>query len=316
MVYLPLILKRIFSALITLLIVSALIYGFLEMLPGDVATRMLGRTATPETLANLREQLGLNEPALKRYFLWLYNIFQGDFGTALTSKRPITEILAPKIFNTLILSGCAFILYLPLSFITALLQAYYKNKNIDISLSIITLIILSLPDFIIGTIMIIVFVVVFPIFPAISLVGEYSDFSEWFMALVMPSITLALVMSVYAVRMLRDNLIEVLDSEYIFMAKLKGLSKSTVLIKHALPNAIIPTLNVTALNLGFLIGGVVIVEKIFTFPGFGNLLIDSIKFRDLPLVEATILIAAAFYIFANLLTDILSIIFNPKLRKQ
>ena len=316
MVYLPLILKRIFSALITLLIVSALIYGFLEMLPGDVATRMLGRTATPETLANLREQLGLNEPALKRYFLWLYNIFQGDFGTALTSKRPITEILAPKIFNTLILSGCAFILYLPLSFITALLQAYYKNKNIDISLSIITLIILSLPDFIIGTIMIIVFVVVFPIFPAISLVGEYSDFSEWFMALVMPSITLALVMSVYAVRMLRDNLIEVLDSEYIFMAKLKGLSKSTVLIKHALPNAIIPTLNVTALNLGFLIGGVVIVEKIFTFPGFGNLLIDSIKFRDLPLVEATILIAAAFYIFANLLTDILSIIFNPRLRKQ
>ena len=316
MVYLPLILKRIFSALITLLIVSALIYGFLEMLPGDVATRMLGRTATPETLANLREQLGLNEPALKRYFLWLYNIFHGDFGTALTSKRPITEILAPKIFNTLILSGCAFILYLPLSFITALLQAYYKNKNIDISLSIITLIILSLPDFIIGTIMIIVFVVVFPIFPAISLVGEYSDLSEWFMALVMPSITLALVMSVYAVRMLRDNLIEVLDSEYIFMAKLKGLSKSTVLIKHALPNAIIPTLNVTALNLGFLIGGVVIVEKIFTFPGFGNLLIDSIKFRDLPLVEATILIAAAFYIFANLLTDILSIIFNPKLRKQ
>ncbi|MBT5750721.1 MAG: ABC transporter permease [Flavobacteriales bacterium] len=316
MAYLPLILKRIFSALITLLIVSALIYGFLEMLPGDVATRMLGRTATPETLANLREKLGLNEPALKRYFLWLFNIFQGDFGTALTSKRPITEILAPKIFNTLILSGCAFILYLPLSFITALLQAYYKNKNIDISLSIITLIILSLPDFIIGTIMIIVFVVVFPIFPAISLVGEYSDLSEWFMALVMPSITLALVMSVYAVRMLRDNLIEVLDSEYIFMAKLKGLSKSTVLIKHALPNAIIPTLNVTALNLGFLIGGVVIVEKIFTFPGFGNLLIDSIKFRDLPLVEATILIAAAFYIFANLLTDILSIIFNPRLRKQ
>ena len=316
MVYLPLILKRIFSSLITLLIVSALIYGFLEMLPGDVATRMLGRTETPETLANLREQLGLNEPALKRYFLWLFNIFQGDFGTALTSQRPITDILAPKIFNTLILSGCAFILYLPLSFITALLQAYYKNKNIDISLSIITLVILSLPDFIIGTIMIIVFVVVFPIFPAISLVGEYSDFSEWFMALVMPSITLALVMSVYAVRMLRDNLIEVLDSEYIFMAKLKGLSKSTVLIKHALPNAIIPTLNVTALNLGFLIGGVVIVEKIFTFPGFGNLLIDSIKFRDLPLVEATILIAAAFYIFANLLTDILSIIFNPKLRKQ
>tara|TARA_B100000575_G_scaffold237812_1_gene200047 strand:+ start:3326 stop:4276 length:951 start_codon:yes stop_codon:yes gene_type:complete len=316
MVYLPLIFKRIISATITLLIVSALIYGFLEILPGDVATRMLGRSATPETLEMLRQELGLNEPAIKRYFLWLFNIIQGDFGIALTSKRPITEILEPKIINTLILSGCAFIIYLPLTFITALVQAYNKNKKTDVSLSIITLIILSLPDFIIGTIMIIVFVVLFPILPAISLVGEYSDFWEWVKALIMPAITLALVMSVYAVRMLRDNLIEVLDSEYIFMARLKGLSKTKVLIRHALPNAIIPTLNVTALNLGFLIGGVVIVEKIFTFPGFGNLLIDSIKFRDLPLVEATILIASAFYIFVNLLTDILSIIFNPRLRNQ
>jgi peptide/nickel transport system permease protein len=314
--YINLILKRIFSSFFTLLIVSALIYGVLEILPGDVATRILGRAATPESLVILRAELGLDEPALNRYFSWLYNIFQGDFGNAMTSKRPIIDVLGPKIFNTMVLSGFAFLLYLPMAFITALVQAANKNRQIDNILSIVTLVILSLPDFIIGTIFLILFVVFIPILPVVSLVGEYTSFWEWVKALIMPAVTLALIMSVYAVRMLRDNLIEVLDSDYVLMARLKGLPKYKVLIKHALPNAITPTLNVTALNLGFLIGGVVIVEKVFTYPGFGSLLVDSIKFRDLPLVEATILIAAAFYVFANLLTDILSILFNPKLRKE
>ena len=314
--YINLILKRIFSSFFTLLIVSALIYGVLEILPGDVATRILGRAATPESLVILRAELGLDEPALNRYFSWLYNIFQGDFGNAMTSKRPIIDVLGPKIFNTMVLSGFAFLLYLPMTFITALVQAANKNRQIDNILSIVTLVILSLPDFIIGTIFLILFVVFIPILPVVSLVGEYTSFWEWVKALIMPAVTLALIMSVYAVRMLRDNLIEVLDSDYVLMARLKGLPKYKVLIKHALPNAITPTLNVTALNLGFLIGGVVIVEKVFTYPGFGSLLVDSIKFRDLPLVEATILIAAAFYVFANLLTDILSILFNPKLRKE
>ena len=314
--YINLILKRIFSSFFTLLIVSALIYGVLEILPGDVATRILGRAATPESLVILRAELGLDEPALNRYFSWLYNIFQGDFGNAMTSKRPIIDVLGPKIFNTMVLSGFAFLLYLPMAFITALVQAANKNRQIDNILSIVTLVILSLPDFIIGTIFLILFVVFIPILPVVSLVGEYTNFWEWVKALIMPAVTLALIMSVYAVRMLRDNLIVVLDSDYVLMARLKGLPKYKVLIKHALPNAITPTLNVTALNLGFLIGGVVIVEKVFTYPGFGSLLVDSIKFRDLPLVEATILIAAAFYVFANLLTDILSILFNPKLRKE
>ena len=314
--YISLILKRIFSSFFTLLIVSAFIYSALEILPGDVATRILGRAATPESLVILRAELGLDEPALNRYFSWLYNIFQGDFGNAMTSKRPIIDVLGPKIFNTMVLSGFAFLLYLPMAFITALVQAANKNRQIDNILSIVTLVILSLPDFIIGTIFLILFVVFIPILPAVSLVGEYTNFWEWVKALIMPAVTLALIMSVYAVRMLRDNLIEVLDSDYVLMARLKGLPKYKVLIKHALPNAITPTLNVTALNLGFLIGGVVIVEKVFTYPGFGSLLVDSIKFRDLPLVEATILIAAAFYVFANLLTDILSILFNPKLRKE
>ena len=156
--YINLILKRIFSSFFTLLIVSALIYGVLEILPGDVATRILGRAATPESLVILRAELGLDEPALNRYFSWLYNIFQGDFGNAMTSKRPIIDVLGPKIFNTMVLSGFAFLLYLPMAFITALVQAANKNRQIDNILSIVTLVILSLPDFIIGTIFLILFV--------------------------------------------------------------------------------------------------------------------------------------------------------------
>ena len=315
MIYLILITKRIFLALLTLLIVSAILYGLLEILPGDVATRILGRDANPENLAILRERAGLNITPVKRYFFWLFNVMQGDLGYSLISTRPLTEILAPKIFNTLILSSCAFLLYLPLTFITALVQASNKDKKIDNILSAITLIILSMPDFIIGTILLIVFVVIFPLLPAISLVNESSTLGEWIMALIMPSVTLALVMFVYGVRMLRDNLIEVLNAEYVLMAGLKGLPKYRVLIKHALPNAIVPTLNVTALNLGFLIGGVVVVEQICSFPGFGRLLIESIKNKDLPVVEATILVAAGFYIFANLIADVISILLNPKLRK-
>jgi len=315
MIYLNLITKRIFLALLTLLIVSAILYGLLEILPGDVATRILGRDANPENLAILRERAGLNIPPVKRYFFWLFNIMQGDLGYSLISTRPLTEILAPKIFNTLILSSCAFLLYLPLTFITAFVQAANKDTKIDNILSAITLTILSMPDFVIGTILLIVFVVTFPLLPAISLVDESSTLGEWIMALIMPSITLALVMFVYGVRMLRDNLIEILNAEYVLMAGLKGLPRYRVLIKHALPNAIVPTLNVTALNLGFLIGGVVVVEQICSFPGFGRLLIESIKNKDLPVVEATILVAAAFYIFANLIADVISILLNPKLRK-
>ena len=315
MIYLKLIVKRILLALLTLLIVSAILYGLLEILPGDVATRILGRDANEENLAILRERAGLNIPPVQRYFFWLFNIMRGDLGYSLISTRPLTEILAPKIFNTLILSTCAFLLYLPLTFITALVQASNKDNKIDNTLSIITLIILSMPDFIIGTILLIVFVVSIPLLPAISLVNESSTFSEWLLALIMPSVTLALVMFVYGVRMLRDNLIEVLNSEYVLMAGLKGLPRYKVLLKHALPNAIVPTLNVTALNLGFLIGGVVIVEQICSFPGFGRLLVEAIKNKDLPVVEVTILIAAAFYIGANLLADVISILLNPKLRK-
>jgi peptide/nickel transport system permease protein len=305
---------RILLSLLTLLIVSALIFWILEVLPGDVASRIMGRDATPETLALLRAKLHLNDPAITRYLRWLGGMATGDFGTALTSSRPIVQILEPRIFNTVLLAGYAFLLYLPMALIPALIQAVRRDRPTDHALSAVTLVLLSMPDFLIATLLLVTFVVTVPLLPAISLVDQSSTALEYFRAMTLPAITLAIVMAVYAVRMLRDNLIEVLGSDYVRMAELKGLSRRKVLLRHALPNALVPTLNITALNLAYLIGGVVVVEKVFSYPGFGSLLVDSLQLRDLPLIEATVLIAAAVYIAANLLADIGAILLNPRLR--
>lgn len=314
MTILRLVAGRILGALLTLLLVSVLIFLIIEVLPGDVASRILGREATPEGLANLRERLHLNDPMVERYLRWLGGVMQGDFGEALTSSRPITEILAPRITNTLLMSALAFVLYLPLCLIPAMIQAVRRDGPLDHALSAVTLVLLSIPDFLLGTILIILLVITIPIFPATSIVDERSTLEQYTLALVLPAITLAIVMAVYAVRMLRDSLIEVLDSEYVRMAELKGMPRVRVLLRHALPNALVPTLNVTALNLAYLIGGVVIVERLFSFPGFGSLLVDSVQLRDMPLIEATVLIAAAVYIVANLVADLGAILLNPRLR--
>ena len=314
MIMLRLIVGRTLLSLLTLLLVSGVIFVILEVLPGDVASRILGRDATPETLALVRAQLHLNDPAVERYLRWLGRMASGDFGTALTSSRPITRILAPRIFNTVLLAGYAFLIYLPLAVVPALIQAIRRDRPLDHTLSVVTLVLLSMPDFLIATLLMIGFVVTLQLLPAISLVDQSSSAIQYFRAMTLPAITLAIVMAVYAVRMLRDNLIEVLGSDYVRMAELKGLPRRAVLLRHALPNALVPTLNVTALNLAYLIGGVVVVEKVFSYPGFGSLLVDSLQLRDVPLIEATVLIAAAVYVGANLLADIGAILLNPRLR--
>ena len=210
----------------------------------------------------------------------------------------------------------AFLLYIPLALIPALIQAVRRDRSIDHGISIVTLILLSTPDFLLATFLLITFVIFIPVLPAVSVVTATSSFEQWVMALPLPAVTLAVVMAVYAVRMLRDNLIEVLDSDYIRMAELKGMSARRVLLRHALPNSLIPTLNITALNLGYLIGGVVIIERVFAFPGFGSLLVDSVQVLDIPMIEATVLLSAAVYIVANLFADVGAILLNPRLRKS
>jgi peptide/nickel transport system permease protein len=285
----------------------------LEVLPGDVATRILGRDATPENLERLRGELGLDQPATLRYLGWLGGLLTGDLGKSLVSSRPVSEILAPRVFNTVLLSANAFLLYLPLTIGPALVQAIRRDRGVDHLLSVVTLVLLSMPDFLLATFLLLVFVIYVPMLPAISLVDQSSSALEYLRAMTLPALTLAIVMAVYAVRMLRDNLIEVLDSDYVRMAELKGLSARRVLLRHALPNALVPTLNVTALNLAYLVGGVVVVEKVFSYPGFGSLLVDSLQLRDLPVIEVTVMIAALVYVSANLLTDVAAILLNPRI---
>lgn len=303
-------------ALLTLLLVSVIIFIVVEILPDDVAHRILGRNATEESLAVVRERLHLNDPAIERYFLWLSGALRGDFGNSFISDRPVTDILGPRIFNTLMLSAFALILYVPLSVIPATVQALRQDRPVDHVLSVITLIFLSIPDFLVATLLMLAFVAWIPLFSATSVVGGSTEWLDYLRALVLPGTTLAIVMSVYAVRMLRDNLIEVLQSDYVRMAELKGLSAGEVVVRHALPNSITPTLNVTALNLGYLIGGVMVVEKVYAFPGFGSLLVDSIRLLDVTVIEASVLLASAVYIFANLLVDLLSLALDPRQRAR
>jgi peptide/nickel transport system permease protein len=286
----------------------------IEILPGDVATRILGRVASADAVNRLREQLHLNDPMVVRYLRWIVGILHGDFGVSLSSSLPIKQVVEPRLVNTLFLSLMALVIYAPLLIAVAITQAVNRNRFIDHILSGITLVVLSIPDFILGTLLLVFFVLVVPLLPATSYVDQSTPIWKYILALVMPGATLGIVITVHTVRMLRDNLIEVLDSEYIRMAELKGLSRARVLFRHALPNALIPTLNIVALNLVYLIGGVVIVEKVFAFPGFGSLLVDSIQLRDFPMIEATVLIAAVVYVLANLVADLATILLNPKLR--
>jgi peptide/nickel transport system permease protein len=314
-VILRLIALRVLTAALTLLCVSAIIFAAVEILPGDVASNVLGQFSSEEARTVLREQLHLDRPALERYFLWLGNVIHGDLGIALSSRRPISDILWPRVSNTLILSAAAVFLYIPLALFPAVAQALNRNRPLDHVLSTATLVLASIPDFLLALLLLILFVVELPLLPAVSIVTDDTDLAGWLRALILPATALAIVMAVYAARMLRDNLIEVLEAQHVLMARLRGLPERRVLWIHALPNAIVPTLNVTALNFTYLAGGVVIIEKVFGFPGFGSLMIDAIRFRDVPLVEITILIASCVYILANFLADMAALLLNPKLRQ-
>ncbi len=311
-----LIVSRMTQALLTLLAVSVVIFCASQFLPGDVAVRVLGRESTPAQRALFRQEMHLDEPPVQRYAQWLAGAVRGDFGRSIASQEDVTSIVAPPLQNTLLLSAYAFLLYVPLSMLLAMIGAVYRGRPPDVGISLLTLIGLAMPEFVLGTILLIVFAVIVPIFPAMSLLAHVQGPLDFLRATALPALTLTVVMAVYAIRMLRDNLIEVLGSDYVRMATLKGLPRYRVLLQHAVPNALGPALNVTALNLAYLVGGVVIVENVFAFPGLGNLLVNSVSLRDMPVVEAVTLIISAIYIFANLIADVATMVLNPRLRSH
>jgi peptide/nickel transport system permease protein len=311
---LRLIAQRLTLAVGTLLVVSALIFFFTSVLPGDIAERVLGRESSAEQRQIFREHLNLDDPVWKRYGVWIADVARGDLGRSLVNNETVTATIGTSAKNTLFLSVFAFLLYVPVTVILATLAALSKGKLPDSLISVVTLIGLSLPEFVLGTLLIFVFAVQLSVVPALSIVNPGDDLLTRLQATVLPAVTLMVAMAVYAIRMLRDNLIDVLDSEYVRMATLKGVPRWRVVVRHALPNAVGPALNVTALNLTYLIGGIVVVETVFSYPGLGKVLVDAISVRDVPVVEAVTLLAAAVYIIANLVADVLAMLLNPRLR--
>ncbi|MDA8292478.1 MAG: ABC transporter permease [Actinomycetota bacterium] len=304
---------RIALGIVTLLLVSAVIYLVVGVLPGDIAVEVLGRNSTAQARHLFDLRLHLNEPLWDRYAQWLGGFVRGHFGESITTGSPVRALVMPALGASARLSAYALVLYVPITLTMALIGAVWSGRGPDSVTSTLTLIGLSLPDFVIGTILIVMFAVVVHWFPAIAGTGA-QGFWATLRAITLPAATLAAVMSAYSARMLRSSLIEVLQSQFIRTATLKGTSRWRVIFRHALPNAIVPTLNVTALNLTYLIGGVVVVEVVFSYPGLGQLLVNSIAIRDIPVVEAATLIASGIYIAANVFSDVVAVLVTPRLR--
>lgn len=310
-----LVLTRIGTALFALLIVSAIVFFGNELGGGDAASTLLGQESTREDVYVWRQKFGLDRPVLVRYVAWLGGLVRGDLGNSMTfAQTPLSKLIGFRVKNTLYLGAAAFAIYLPLTLALAVISAVYRYRWPDHLISAFTLAKLGIPPFVAGPGLLILFVLIFPLIPAVQFLERADTPLDYVKIFVLPATTLALGMTGYATRMLRENLIEVLDSDYVLMANFKGLPLWRVIFLHALPNAIIPSLNVTAANLPLLLGGSVIVELVFAYPGMGHLIYQAVNSRDAPMMEIGIMLAAGAYVVANLLADLLSVLLVPKLR--
>ena len=304
--------KRLGLGLITLFVISVLIFFAVEMLPGDIAQAVLGQGATEDNLAALREELGLNRPAVVRYFDWFTGAIVGDFGVSLISQDPVTATIGPRFANTLFLAIYAAVIAVPVAIILGVLVALYRNTVFDRVANVATLTSISSPEFFLGYILILYLSVKWGMFPSIAKVDDDMELAERLNRLFLP--TMVLVVVAHMMRMTRATIINLLASPYIEMARLKGVPAWKVIVRHALPNSWAPIINVIALNLAYLITGVVLVEVVFVYPGIGQLLVDAVTKRDFPVVQACCLIFAATFILLNLAADIGAILTNPRLR--
>ncbi|WP_207265566.1 ABC transporter permease [Pseudomonas sp. GW101-3H06] len=305
--------QRLALGLLSLFAVSVIIFLAVGMLPGDIAQAMLGQSATPQTVAAYRAQLGLDMPALTRFGHWIWNLLQGDLGVSLANQRPIADLVGARLGNTFSLALLAALVSVPLALLLGMLAALYRNSWFDRLLNTSALSAVSFPEFFVAYILILVFAVKLNWFPSISNLSPNASLGEVLERSVLPVATLSLVVIVQMMRMTRASLINLLASPYIEMARLKGISQSRIIFRHALPNALAPIVNVVALNLAYLVVGVVVVEVVFVYPGLGQLLVDSVAKRDIPVVQACSLIFAATYILLNTSADVLSIASNPRL---
>ncbi|MDA7598987.1 ABC transporter permease [Alphaproteobacteria bacterium] len=327
---LAIILKRLGLGLLTMLMVSIIIFIAVNSLPGDFAQAILGQGATQEAVTAIRQDLGLDRPLLTRYFEWLGGALQGDFGNSFAQANfgsfagesatanfgSVAQQLAPRFSNTIFLAGVTATIAVPVSLVIGILAALYRYSMFDRIANVSTLTSISSPEFFVAYILILVLAVLNPVLPSLSNIYDGMSFAERLEKTLLPAMTLTLVVTAHMMRMTRAAIINLLASPYIEMARLKGLSPFRVIVFHAFPNALAPVINVVALNLAYLITGVVVVEVVFVYPGIGQLFVDSVKIRDIPVVQACCLLFAAAYILLNLLADIMAILSNPRLRLQ
>ncbi|RWB93389.1 ABC transporter permease [Mesorhizobium sp.] len=337
------VLQRLGLGLITLFIVTIIIFSAIAMLPGDFAKAMLGQSATPETVAAFQREIGIDRPPVERYFAWVGQIVQGDFGSSFASRtgyrRTVAEIIAPRLYNTMFLAVMTALIAVPLALGLGILAALYRNSWFDRVVNTVTLTTISFPEFFVAYMLAYLIISrdtfigtefaqsipewlavsinwvlnLVPKFPTLANISDQTPFWEHVWRAALPSITLTLVIVAHMMRMTRAAIINMLASPYIDMARLKGMSPMAIVLRHALPNAWAPIVTVIAFNLAYLIVGVVVVEVVFVYPGIGQLMVDAVKSRDVPVVQACALIFAATYILLNLTADIISIATNPRL---
>jgi peptide/nickel transport system permease protein len=309
-----LIARRIGAGILTLLIVSAVVFFITSLLPGDAAQMILGQNATPETVAALRQQLGLDQPLLMRYFHWLTGMVQGDFGTSFASHLPVAQLVAQRIPATFELAGITTLICVPLALIIGIIAAMNRGSRLDRALVIGTMATVAVPEFLVATVAVLIFAVKLHWVSAMSFGSPDSDLLSYLKAYALPVLTLCCVLVAQMARMTRAAIINQLDSPYLEMALLKGVSPLRAVLRHALPNAVGPIANAISLSLSYLFGGVIIIETIFSYPGLASQLVDAVSNRDLPVVQLCVMLFAACYLVLLLAADILTIAFNPKWR--
>ncbi|WP_156840413.1 ABC transporter permease [Novosphingobium aquimarinum] len=305
---------RVLLALITLLLVSAVIFTISGLLPGDAAQEVLGQSATPEQIAALRKEMGLDQPGPVRYYQWLRGISMGDPGQSMVTNTPVSEIISVRLPNTLILAALSTLVSVPFAFLIGIASAIARGKKLDRSLNVLTLSMVALPEFLVATVAVLILSVKLQWLPSITLIPQEASFADYVRGYAMPVMVLAVGVIAQLGRMIRAAIIAELDRPYVEMARLKGVSQTRLVFHHILPNAIGPIVNAMALSLSYLFGGAIIVETIFSYPGLAGLMVNAVTSRDMPLLQACAMIFCAVYLLLVLVADVFAILANPRLR--
>jgi peptide/nickel transport system permease protein len=309
------VLRRVLLGVLTLFVVSIIVFASTQILPGDAARSVLGRGATPEAIEKLRATLELDKPVVAQYTSWLGGVIRVDFGNSLVNQAPVASVIGPKLVNSLFLMGLAALIGVPLALLLGVISARRRDSRTDHVTSIATIVMAALPEFVVGLgLVTLLGTTVFTIFPPVSLIPPGEKPWDYSAEMVLPTLALVITIIPYIARTMRGSMIDVLESDYVEMARLKGVPERTVMWRHALPGALPPTIQVIALSLAWVAGGIVLVEYVFAYPGIGSELVAAVSFRDVPVVQALAMIIAGIYVVMNILADVVTVLVSPRLR--